>query len=111
MCQTYHRLKNLFRSTRWYFWVMSLNWKLVLVCLEIVLIFMHDKCKFLPNLPLVRKLFWTHPTGPLGDVPKWKLVLVHLEIVLMSTQDRSTVCVELIIGSKIVLDTPNGTSR
>ena len=47
---------------------MRLNWKLVLVCLEIVLIFMHDKCKFLPNLPLVRKLFWTHPIVLLDDV-------------------------------------------
>ena len=42
---------------------------------------------------------------------KWKLVSVHLEIVLMLTQDRSTVCVELIIGSKIVLDTLDGTTR
>ena len=32
---------------------------------------------------------------------KWKLVSVHLEIVLMLTQDRSTVCDELIIGSKM----------
>ena len=42
---------------------------------------------------------------------KWKLNSVRLEIVLMLTQDRSMVCVELIIGSKIVLDTLDGTTR
>ena len=39
---------------------------------------------------------------------KWKLVSVCLEIVLMMSQDRCTICVEHIIGSKIVLDAPNG---
>ena len=42
---------------------------------------------------------------------KWKLVLVRLEIVLMLSQDRCTVCVERTIGSKIVLDAPDGTPR
>ena len=37
---------------------------------------------------------------------KWKLVSVHLKIVLMLSQDRCTVCVERIIGSKIILDAP-----
>jgi hypothetical protein len=40
---------------------------------------------------------------------KWKLVLVHLEIVLILTQDRCTVCAERTIGSKIVLEAPDGT--
>jgi hypothetical protein len=35
---------------------------------------------------------------PLGDV-------------LILTQDRCTVCAEHTMGSKIVLDTPNGTPR
>jgi hypothetical protein len=39
----------------------------------------------------------------------WKLVLVHLEIVLILTQDRCMACAEHIIGSEIVLDTPDGT--
>ena len=42
---------------------------------------------------------------------KWKLVSVHLKIVLMLSQDRCTVWVEHIIGSKIILDTPDGTPR
>jgi hypothetical protein len=40
-----------------------------------------------------------------------KVVLVHLEIGLILTQDKCMVCVERYIGSKIVLDAPNGTPR
>jgi hypothetical protein len=42
---------------------------------------------------------------------KWKLVLVHLEIVLILTQDRYIVYTEHTIGSKIILDTPDGNPR
>ena len=42
---------------------------------------------------------------------KWKLDLVYLEIVLVLTQDKCTVCAERTIGSKIVLDAPDGTPR
>ena len=42
---------------------------------------------------------------------KWKLVSVRLEIVLILTQDRCTVCAEHTIGSKIILDAPDGTPR
>ena len=48
---------------------------------------------------------------PLGDEAKWKLVSIRLEIALMLSQDWCTVCVEHIIGSKIVLDAPDGTPR
>jgi hypothetical protein len=47
----------------------------------------------------------------LGDVVMWNLVLVHLDIVLVSVQDRCMVCAECTIGSEIILDRPNGTSR
>jgi len=40
---------------------------------------------------------------------KWKLVSVRLNIVLMLSQDRCIVCVERIIGSKTVLNAPDGT--
>jgi hypothetical protein len=39
----------------------------------------------------------------------WKLVLVYLEIVLILTQDRCTICAEHTIGSKIVLNEPDGS--
>jgi hypothetical protein len=41
----------------------------------------------------------------------WNLVLVCLETVLVSVQDSSTVCAIHIIGSEIILDTPDGTLR
>jgi hypothetical protein len=41
----------------------------------------------------------------------WNLVLVHLEIVLVLVQDMCTVYTKCTIGSKIVLDTPDGTPR
>jgi hypothetical protein len=34
-----------------------------------------------------------------------------LEIVLILTQDRYTVCAKRTIGSKIILDPPDGTTR
>jgi hypothetical protein len=40
---------------------------------------------------------------------KWKLVLVRLETVLILTS--CTVCTECTIGSKIILDAPDGTPR
>jgi hypothetical protein len=39
------------------------------------------------------------------------LVLVRLEIVLVLVQDRCMVCAERTVGSKIILDSPNGTPR
>ena len=42
---------------------------------------------------------------------KWKLVLVHLEIVLVLVQDRCMVCAGRTIGSEIVFDALDGTTR
>jgi hypothetical protein len=42
---------------------------------------------------------------------KWKLGSVRLEIVLHLMQDWCTVCVERTVGSKIVLQAPNGNPR
>ena len=41
----------------------------------------------------------------------WNLILVHLETVLVSVHDRCTVCAKRTIGSEILLDAPNGTTR
>ena len=38
----------------------------------------------------------------------WSLTCFRFETVLVSVQDRCIVCVERIIGSKIVLDAPDG---
>jgi hypothetical protein len=42
--QMYHTLRNHFGHTRWYYKVKRLKWKLVLVCLEIVLILTRERC-------------------------------------------------------------------
>ena len=47
----------------------------------------------------------------IGDVVKWRHVLVSLEKVLVSMQDRCTVCAKRYIGSEIILDAPDGTTR
>ena len=44
--QMYHRLRNRFGHTQWYFMVMRLKWKLDSVYLEIVLILAQDKCTY-----------------------------------------------------------------
>jgi hypothetical protein len=41
---TYHRLRNCFGCIGWYSWVSRLKWKLVLDCLEIVLVLVQDRC-------------------------------------------------------------------
>jgi hypothetical protein len=63
--------------------MMRPKWKLVLVHFEmlliltqdtcmvytkhIVLILMHDRCRFAPNIPQAPKLFYMHPMVLLGD--------------------------------------------
>ena len=42
--------------------MMWVKWKLVLVCLEIVLIWVEDRC-----IPQAQKSFWTHMMVLLGD--------------------------------------------
>ena len=42
---------------------------------------------------------------------KRKLVTVQLEVVLILMQERCTVYIERTIGSEVILDTPDGTSR
>jgi hypothetical protein len=44
LCQTYHRLRNHFGCTRWYYKVTRLKWKLDSVQLEIVLNLTQDSC-------------------------------------------------------------------
>ena len=48
---------------------------------------------------------------PLGDEAQVEARFGPLEIMLMLSQDRCTVCVKRVIGSKIVLDAPDGTPR
>jgi hypothetical protein len=51
------------------------------------------------------------PTELLGDVGPMEFFSVRLELVLLSVQDGCTVCANSTIGTKIILDTPDGTPR
>jgi hypothetical protein len=66
--QTYRRLRNHFGRTQWYTLVTRLKWKLISVCLQIVLILIKDRYIVTQNVPKAWKLFWMHPMELLGDV-------------------------------------------
>ena len=83
----------------------------ILVRLEMVLVSLQDRCKVCAKHTKAQKSFWTHQMVLLGDEAHVELVLVCLEIVLILTKDRCTVCAEHTIGSKILLDAPDGTPR
>jgi hypothetical protein len=62
--QTYHRLRNHFGCTQWYSsLVASLNWKLVLVHLEIVLILTQDWCTVCGESTIGSKIDLDAPDG------------------------------------------------
>jgi hypothetical protein len=46
----------------------KLKWKLILVCMEIVLILTQHRCTVCANHTIVSESFWTHPTELLGVV-------------------------------------------
>ena len=47
----------------------------------------------------------------LGELVMSNLVLIHLDKVLVSVQDRCMVCARRAIGSEIILDALDGTTR
>ena len=47
----------------------------------------------------------------LGDVGHVESRSVRLEMVLVLVQDKCTVCAKRTVGSDIVLDAPDGTTR
>ena len=82
-----------------------------MVHLEIVLILTQDRCTVCTNVPYARKSFWMHPMELLGDMGYVESHFFHLETVLVSVQDRCMVCARRIIGTEIILDTLDGTTR
>ena len=61
--QTYHRLRNRFGQTQWYFMVMRLKWKLDSVCLEIVLILVQDRCMVCAERTIDSQIILDAPDG------------------------------------------------
>ena len=81
----------------------KLNWKLVLVCLEIVLILTQDWCTVYAERTIGSEIILDAPDGKLlGEVGLVKSRSVRLEMVLVLVQDRCMVCAKRTIGSDIV---------
>jgi hypothetical protein len=66
--QTYHRLRNHFGHTQWYFQETRLKWKLVLVHFEIVLILTQDWCIVYAERTIGSKIILDTPMELLCDV-------------------------------------------
>jgi hypothetical protein len=72
LCQTYHRLGNHFKCTRWYSKVMWVMWNLVLVhlvaalvsvCFETVLVLVQDKCTVCAKYTIGLEIILDAPDG------------------------------------------------
>ena len=61
----------------------KLNWKLVLVHLEIVLILTLDRCTVCTESTIRYEIIFAHPMELLGDVGHVESRLVRLEMVLV----------------------------
>ena len=61
----------------------KLNWKLVLVHLEMVLILTQDRCTVCAESTVGYEIILAHPMELLGDVGYVESRLVHLEMVLV----------------------------
>ena len=72
--------------------MLKLNYKLVLVHFEIVLILMQDRCTVCAERTIGSEIILDAPDGILGDVGLVESRSVRLEMVLVFMQDRCTVC-------------------
>jgi hypothetical protein len=80
--------------------------------LEVVLVFMHDRCTVCAKHTIGSENCFGC-TGWYSGLTrvKWKLVSVCLKTVLVSVQDWCTICAKCTIATEIVLDTVDGTPR
>jgi hypothetical protein len=95
----YHSLKNYFGRTRWYSYVMRLEWKVGSVHLETVQILTQDRCTVCVERTIGLKIVLGAPNATLGEVGHVESCFFYLETVLVSVQDRCVVCVRHTIGS------------
>ena len=63
LCQTSHRTRNHFGHNRWYSYVMRLNWKLISVRLEIVLLSLEDRCIVCAKCTIGSEIILDAPDG------------------------------------------------
>ena len=107
----YHRLRNRFGYTQWYFKVMRLKWKLNSVCLEIELVLAQDRCTVCAKRTIGLDIIFNAPMVLLGDEAQVEAQFglfgdsANLDARYVHSLRRST------IGTKVVLNAPNGTPR
>ena len=90
----------------------KLNWNLISVRLETVLILTQDQCTVCVERTIDLEIVLDAAVGKLlGDLGHVESRSVHLEMVLVLVQDRCTVCAKRTIGSYIVLHAPVGPPR
>jgi hypothetical protein len=107
----YHSFGNHFERTQCYPLVTRLNWKLVLVHLEVVLILIQDRCTVCAKRTIGSEIVLKHPVELHGDVGYVESHFSTFGDVVSVDQDRCTVYAKLTIGSEIVLNVPDGTPR
>ena len=89
---------------------MYVDWKLVLVHFEIILVSAKDRCTVCDEYTLGMEIALGTPEWySLVMYVKWKIVSVHFEIVFVLAQDRCMVCAECTSGMEIILGTTDGT--
>jgi hypothetical protein len=59
----YHEHGNIIQHTRWYSYVMYVKWKLVSVCLDIVLVSAQDRCTVCAERSIGMEIFLGTPEG------------------------------------------------
>ena len=89
----------------------KLNWKLVLVHLEIVLILMHDSCTVCVERAIGSKIVWMQPMELLGDMGLVESHFFSFGDSVSVGARQGTFCAKRTIGSEIALDAPDGTPR
>ena len=88
------------------------KWRLIAVCLEIVVILMQDRCTVCFECTIgSENHFGRTQWNSYVTWVMWNLTSFHLETVLVSVQERCTVCAKRTKGSEISLDAPDGTPR
>ena len=66
--RTWNRLGSRFGCTRWNSKVVWVKWKLILLCLEIVLILAQNMCTVCAECTMGMEIVLAVPDGTLGDV-------------------------------------------
>jgi predicted metal-binding protein len=90
---------------------MFVEWKLVSVHLEIVLVLAQDQCTICANVPQAWKSFQAHLMVLLGDVGQAEAHFDSYEDSFNPVQDSCMVCNECTTGMEITLGTPDSTPR